>query len=63
MKGGTEYRFKDVISYSRDQLYFEGIGIGSDNGLGVTTSVRLGLDMQYPDETYGRQIDWDYWVE
>jgi len=63
MKGGTEYRFKDVMSYSRDLLYFEGIGIGSDSGLGVTTSVRLGLDIQYPMDSYGRQVDWDYWVE
>jgi len=63
MKGGTTYQFKEVLSYSRDLLYFEGIGIGSENGLGVTTSVRLGFDEQYPDETYGRQIDWDYWVE
>ena len=63
MKGGTEYRFKDVLSYSRDLLYFEGIGIGSDTGLGVTTSVRLGFNIQYPMDVYARQVDWDYWVE
>ena len=63
MKGGTEYRFKDVMSYSRDLLHFEGIGIGSESGLGVTTSIRLGFDIQYPMDIYGRQVDWDYWVE
>jgi len=52
-----------VMSYSQDLLYFEGIGIGSDTGLGVTTSVRLGFDIQHPMDVYGRQVDWDYWVE
>lgn len=62
-KGGAEYIFNDAPEYSRELLYFDGVGVGDGNGLGVITSVKLGNDEQYPDEVYGHQQDWDWWVD
>ena len=42
-------------------------GVGSEisafNFTASMTSIRLGFDEQYPDEAFGRQVDWDYWVD
>lgn len=62
-QGFVEYRFKDVNNYSRELLYFDGVGIGHERGLGVTTSIKLDGDDQYPDAVYGRQTDWDWWMD
>ena len=41
-------------------------GVGSEisafNFTASMTSIRLEFDEQYPDETFGRQVDSDYWV-
>ena len=62
-KGGADYRYKNVPEYRRDLLSFSGVGIGTDGGLGVVTSIQLGDDEQYPEDVGGREQDWDYWVD
>lgn len=62
-QGFVDYRFAGVERYSRDLLAFDGVGIGNERGLGVTTSIRLDGDEQYPDAVYGRQTDWDWWID
>jgi len=62
-QGFVDYSFEGIDRYSRDLLIFDGVSVGNERGIGVTTGITLINNKQHPDTVFGRDIDWDYWVE